>query len=411
MPRPLNHTGLWLIGAAGGVGTTTILGLEAVRRNLAAPIGLISHLPPFADLDLTPLDRWVVGGHEIRENKLEASALDMHRGAGVFSPELIAACRPWLRRCDKETRTGCLAHCGRTIEALSTRTLPRRAESAAATLERLAADMDSFRRRHRLQHLVVVNVASTEPPFRLKRIHQKWDSLSAALARKDQPALPASSLYALAAIEAGATYVNFTPSLGIDVPALRQRAAQRGLAYMGADGKTGETLLKSVLAPMFAARNLRVLSWVGHNIFGNRDAVVLDNPANKAAKLRSKDRLLHKILGSHAQTLVSIEYIRSLDDWKTAWDHIHFEGFLGTKMVLQFIWQGCDSLLAAPLVIDLARFAERAARDGQSGPLTQLACFFKSPIEVPEHAFARQYEALLEWARGLEVSSLPRSGK
>lgn len=399
MPPSSNHAGLWLIGAAGGVGTTAILGLEAVRRNLAAPTGLISYLPPFTGLDLTPLDRWVVGGHEIRATTLEHAALDMHRGAGVFAPEIIAACRPWLRRCDREMRTGCLAHCGRAIEALATRPTPRRSESAAACVERLAADLNSFRRRHRLSQLVVVNVASTEPPFRLKRIHQQWASLAPALARKGKPALPASSLYALAAIEAGATYINFTPSLGIDVPPLRRRAAQRGLAYMGADGKTGETLLKSVLAPMFAARNLRVLSWVGHNIFGNRDAVVLDHPANKAAKIRSKDRLLHKLLGSHPQTLVSIEYIRSLDDWKTAWDHIHFEGFLGTRMVLQFIWQGCDSLLAAPLVLDLARFAERAARDGQSGPLTQLACFFKSPLDVPEHAFARQYEELLNWAQ------------
>jgi myo-inositol-1-phosphate synthase len=157
--------------------------------------------------------------------------------------------------------------------------------------------------------------------------------------------------------------------------------------------------MKSVLAPMFPARNLRVLSWVGHNIFGNRDGIVLDHPANKAAKVRSKDHLVSEMLGYKPQTHVSIEYIRSLDDWKTAWDHIHFEGFLGTKMVLQFIWQGCDSVLAAPLVIELARFAERAARDGHTGPLRHLACFFKSPMDVTEQSFARQYETLLAYAQ------------
>ena len=124
---------------------------------------------------------------------------------------------------------------------------------------------------------------------------------------------------------------------------------------MGYDGKTGETLMKSVLAPMFAKRNLDVMSWVGHNIFGNMDGKVLDDPANKKSKVTSKDRLLSQILGYPPQTLVSIEYIKSMGDWKTAWDHVHFRGFLGTPMTFQFTWQGCDSLLAAPLVLDLVR--------------------------------------------------------
>lgn len=401
MPRTRNHLGLWLIGAAGGVGTTTILGLEAIRRGLASSTGLTTESPAFAGLGLAGLDRWIVGGHEIRQTRLEEAALEMHRRAGVFSSDLVAGCRPWLRKCDREIRDGCLAHCGNAVDALATRPGLRRRESAAATVERLTDDLVSFRRRHRLERLIVINVSSTEPPFSTGRLHQRWDKLSAALARKGESPLPASSLYALAAIEAEATYLNFTPSRGIDIPALRERAADRGIAYMGADGKTGETLMKSVLAPMFAARNLRVLSWVGHNIFGNRDGIVLDDPVNKAAKVRSKDHLIAEMLGYKPQTLVSIEYIESLDDWKTAWDHIHFEGFLGTKMALQFTWQGCDSLLAAPLVVDLARFAERAVREGETGPLTQLACFFKSPLDVGEQAFARQYEALLAWSRTL----------
>ena len=166
---------------------------------------------------------------------------------------------------------------------------------------------------------------------------------------------------------------------------------------MGHDGKTGETLMKSVLAPMFAARNLPVMSWVGHNIFGNMDGKVLDDPANKRTKVRSKDRLLHQILGYSPQTLVSIEYIESLGDWKTAWDHIHFKGFLGTPMVLTFTWQGCDSLLAAPLVIDLARLVEFAARRGETGLLTFLSSFFKSPLGTTEHNFVRQFQALEQW--------------
>ena len=148
---------------------------------------------------------------------------------------------------------------------------------------------------------------------------------------------------------------------------------------------------------MFAARNLRVMSWVGHNIFGNLDGHVLDDPANKQAKLDSKDRLLGEILGYQPQTLVSIEFIESLGDWKTAWDHIHFAGFLGTPMTLQFIWQGCDSVLAAPLVIDLVRFTELAWRRGQMGLLTFLASFFKSPLGVEEHRFPLQFQMLQQW--------------
>ena len=193
-------------------------------------------------------------------------------------------------------------------------------------------------------------------------------------------------------------YVNFTPSLGAAPAAIQELAEERKACHAGQDGKTGETLLKSVLAPMFAARNLEVMSWVGHNIFGNLDGLVLDDPANKAAKIKSKDQLVGSILGYEPQTLVSIEYIRSLGDWKTAWDHIHFRGFLDTPMTLQFIWQGCDSLLAAPLVLDLVRFVELSHRRGEVGLLTHLASFFKRPLGLKEHDFFRQFSLLLEWA-------------
>jgi myo-inositol-1-phosphate synthase len=142
-----------------------------------------------------------------------------------------------------------------------------------------------------------------------------------------------------------------------------------------------------------------VLSWVGHNILGNRDGLVLNDPNNKATKLKSKDALLGELLGYRPQSHVSIEYIESLDDWKTAWDHIHFEGFLGTKMTLQFTWQGCDSLLAAPLVIDLARLALLAQRRGESGAMTALASFFKSPVGVAEHDLGKQFDMLVGYLR------------
>jgi myo-inositol-1-phosphate synthase len=165
--------------------------------------------------------------------------------------------------------------------------------------------------------------------------------------------------------------------------------------------------MKTVLAPMFAMRNLQVMSWVGHNIFGNRDGLVLDDPSNKSSKVDTKDRVVTQILGYKPSTLVTIEYVPDMGDWKTAWDHIHFQGFLGTKMVLQFTWQGCDSLLAAPLAIDLARLADLEKRRGGRGLMRHLASFFKSPEGVEEHDFFKQFDLL---ARYVATANAPVEG-
>jgi myo-inositol-1-phosphate synthase len=165
----------------------------------------------------------------------------------------------------------------------------------------------------------------------------------------------------------------------------------------GKDGKTGETLMKSVLAPMFAHRNWQIMSWVGHNIFGNRDGIILDDPVNKSSKVETKDKVITSILGYKPNTLVTIEYIPDMGDWKTAWDHIHFRGFLGAKMTMQFTWQGCDSLLAAPLAIDLARLADFEKRRGGAGLMRHLACFFKGPEGVDEDDFFRQFTMLTDY--------------
>jgi myo-inositol-1-phosphate synthase len=250
-----------------------------------------------------------------------------------------------------------------------------------------------------------VNVASTEPVVAPANLPDRWAELSKLIDKPRRCPLPASSLYAIAALDLGCSYINFTPSLGSASPAIDELARERGTRHMGHDGKTGETLLKSILAPMFAKRNLQVMSWVGHNIFGNMDAKVLDDPANKQAKVTSKDRLLGQILGYSPQTLVTIERIESMGDWKTAWDHVHFTGFLGTPMTFQFIWQGCDSLLAAPLVLDLVRFTERAWRAGDVGLLKFLCSFFKSPLGVAEHDFGIQFQMLEAWAAGLKASA------
>lgn len=390
------RVGLWLIGAYGGVGGTTALGLAALARGLTPPIGLVTALPQYTAHAFDEPDTFILGGHDIRQSSLTRSVAELHARSNVFDERLLSACAPQLESWSKNVRPGVVYRPSAIIAALADRPDVRTAATPRSAIEQIQSDLRQFRAEQSLDQLVVVNAASTEPPFELEAQHQSLKALDAAL---DRDGLPTSALYAFAAIDAGFPYVNLTPSLGASFPAAEELAIQRGVPLAGQDLKTGETLLKSVLAPMFAKRNLRVLSWVGHNILGNRDGRVLNDPHNKASKLKSKDALLAELLGYRPQSHVSIEYIESLDDWKTAWDHIHFEGFLGTKMMLQFTWQGCDSVLAAPLVIDLARLAAFAQRRSERGTVKALAPFFKSPAGVSEHDFAKQFELLEAYLR------------
>lgn len=396
MPRP--RTGVWLIGAKGGVACTATVGLVALKKGLIGQAGLVSELPEFAELGLARWEDFVVGGHEIRQVSLYDEAQRLHRESRAIDATVLQKCKAELDRIDQQIRPGTLLNVGPTIASLAGPPAAKLKEKPRQAIERIQEDLRQFAQSQRLDHVIVVNVASTEPPADADAWPTTYQELARQIDKPGRLTLPASSLYAIAALDLGYSYLNFTPSLGSAAAAIDDLARQRGTRHMGHDGKTGETLLKSVLAPMFAKRNLQVMSWVGHNIFGNMDARVLDDPANKQAKVTSKDRLLGQILGYPPQTLVTIERIDSMGDWKTAWDHVHFNGFLGTPMTFQFIWQGCDSLLAAPLVLDLVRFTERAYRHGDTGLLTFLASFFKSPLGVSEHDFGLQFQMLERWA-------------
>lgn len=392
--------GIWFIGARGGVASTATLGLIALGKKLVSTVGLVSELPQFAGLDLTDWNSFTVGGHEIRAGSLVDSLRRLVTDSRVLDAQLIDACRQELDAIDARIHPGTLANCGPTIGSLAGPAMRDfQKEPARDAIRRLQADLRDFQRESGVDRVVVVNLASTEPVADYSALPAGWDGLSQAIDDKADNSLPASSLYAIAALDLGLPYINFTPSLGASPAAIGELAERRGTCHAGQDGKTGETLLKSVLAPMFAARNLEVLSWVGHNIFGNLDGLVLDDPANKAAKIKDKDGLVGEILGYDPQTLVTIEYIRSMGDWKTAWDHIHFRGFLGTPMTMQFTWQGCDSLLAAPLVLDLVRLVELSHRCGETGVLSHLGSFFKRPLGLAEHDFSRQFLLLRDWAQ------------
>jgi myo-inositol-1-phosphate synthase len=264
----------------------------------------------------------------------------------------------------------------------------------------------SFQERHELATVVVINVATTE---RHTDPRPEWDSLTDLRKAHDDGrdgVFPPSMLYAYAALDASYPYVNFTPSVGASVPALDELARVRGTVHAGRDGKTGETLVKTTLAPLFAHRNLRVLAWEGYNMLGNPDGEALRDPQTRLSKTATKDRSLRAILGEQAgHSAVHIDFVPSLDDWKVAFDYIHFEGFLGAKMAMQFTWQGCDSALAAPLVLDLARLAAFSDARGESGALRHAACFFKDPAACDVHSFEEQFVLLKDYVTEATAAS------
>lgn len=397
-----DKVGLWMIGAGGRVGSAVALGVTALSKRLTQPTGLVSALPVFDSVPLIAPGTIVIGGHEVRSETILDAIAAAHEKANLFDENVIRRCAPRLREVQRNLRPGSLYGAGPTIHNLADMQPMRSAggfkkeRSGAAAVARLSADIEAFRRRHALDCVVVIHVASTEPPFRRNAAHARFDKLQRALSRPGSKVLPTSSLYALAAIEAGCPFINFTPSLGVNVPAIQERARTRGVPFMGSDGKTGETLVKSILAPMFAMRHLPVLSWVGQNILGNRDGAVLRDPKTRQSKIQTKDKIVSRIVGRSPTTLVSIDYVPSLDDWKVAWDFIHFEGFLATKMSMQFTWYGSDSILAAPLIIDLVRLAVLEWKRGASGPMPHLGFFFKDPINVHEHDLFTQWRRLVE---------------
>jgi myo-inositol-1-phosphate synthase len=388
------NTGVWLIGARGSVATTAMVGAAAVQAGLADTTGCVTELPDFAAAGLAGVGGFVFGGHEIVDIPLPKRAERLAE-AGVVPARLPELVRHGLEAADAEIVT--------LDEGEAGRQSPRVPQAEVAA--RLAADITGFAERHGLARVVVVNLASTEPPAAAHPAHGSLPELERALTA-GPGVLPPSALYAYAAMRAGCAYVDFTPSTGARLPALDELARAAGLPYAGRDAKTGETLMKSVLAPMFARRALRVRSWSGTNLLGGGDGETLADPATAASKSSTKRRLLGETLGYPIEQHLHIDHVADLGEWKTAWDHVTFEGFLGVRMTLQFTWQGCDSALAAPLVLDLARLMARAHEAGESGPVGALGFFFKDPIATTEHDLAAQYRSLVAWANDLDDADL-----
>jgi len=286
-------------------------------------------------------------------------------------------------------------NCGSGVQALGDLdVLENEVKTLSEIVERIDKDLRSFADNE----TVVINVASTEPlPKFNEKYHTTLDGFEKMIEEDAKEYATASMLYAYAALKNGIPYGNFTPSAGSSIPALKELAIEKKVPHAGNDGKTGETLVKTTLAPMFAYRNLKIIGWMSYNILGDLDGLVLSHLENKESKVISKDKVLEKVLGYSPYSITEIEYFPSLVDNKTAFDFIHFQGFLGTKMKFYFIWDGIDAIVAAPLTIDIARFLLFAKKKGLYGVIKEMGFFFKSPMENENVNTHSQFEELKKW--------------
>jgi myo-inositol-1-phosphate synthase len=385
---------IWIIGAYGIVSTTAMVGAKAIERGLVENTGLITAMEPFNEIERIIPFRFDFGGHEIRllPNAFVACRehweLNRH-----FDFELLNAVKDDLEKISASKGTA--LNCGPGIKELGKiHALEDEELSLKEIVERLMKDMKSFAD----DETVVINVASTEPLPKLnEKFHYSVEGFEEMIDRDAKEFATASMLYAYSAIKLGLPYANFTPSVGSSIPALKKLAEDKNVPHAGNDGKTGETLVKTTIAPMFVYRNLKVVGWMSYNILGDFDGKVLSAKENKESKIISKDKVLEKILGYSPFSITDIAFFPSLVDNKTAFDFVHFKGFLGKLMKFYFIWDAIDAIVASPLILDIARFLLLAKKKEVGGVVKELAFFFKSPMECEIMNTHEQFQILKKW--------------
>ncbi|ABG04179.1 Inositol-3-phosphate synthase [Rubrobacter xylanophilus DSM 9941] len=405
--------GVLLVGVGGAVATTFMAGVELIRRGFGRPVGSLSQLgrlalsPDGEDrrsikelLPLASMEELVFGGWDIfGEDCYEAAV-----GAGVLSKEHLGLVRDALR--EVEIFEGVFER--RFVSSLEgDHTKEGQYESLFEAASLVREEIRAFKRKSGAGRAVMINCASTEAHIELEeerwgRVHRSVEDFERALKEnKSHPAIPPSALYAYAAIEEGVPYANGTPSLGAHSAALKELAEHRGVAISGKDFKSGQTFIKSALAPAIKARMLGMEGWFSTNILGNRDGLVLEAPQNFKSKELTKRSVLDAILEPELYPelygelyhRVEINYYPPRGDAKEGWDNIDIFGWLGYPMQIKLNFLCRDSILAAPIVLDLALFMDLAQRLSYGGGGVQrwLSFYYKSPMvgeearERPEH--------------------------
>lgn len=393
----MSKLGVLIVGVGGAVASTVIAGVLLMRRGLAPRIGMITERggelpasPVSAAFDFAALEDLVFAGWDIqpeniydaalRHNVLPAAQLGQIR-------EELSRIKPWPAVFKKEFAVN--ANGDNVVAATGHR----------AEIEAIERHIKAFRAEQGVERCVMVNVASTESWRDDTEAYKDLAKFEAALDSND-PAISPGMRYFYAANKAGVPFCNFTPTMTSH--ALEQHAMKLGNPFCGCDGKTGQTLVKTTLASMFRVRRLEVLGWYSVNFLGNNDGLVLNSPESNKTKVLSKASVLDSILGYKVQNhQVHIHYYKPRGDAKEAWDNIDIVGFAGVPMQMKVNFLCQDSILAAPLVLDLVRLLDVAKRKGERGIQRQLSLFFKSPYavagETPVHDLFAQETMLLDW--------------
>ena len=413
--------GVLLVGL-GAVSTTFIAGVLAIRRGLAAPIGSLTQMGtirlgkrtegrsprigdvvPLASLDDLAFGAWDIFEENCYEAACTAGVLD-RPALEQIRPELEAI-RPWPAVFDQ-----------RYVKRLEGRNV-KQAANKRELAEQVRADIRRFKESHHLARLVMIWCGSTEVFMTESAVHASLPLFEQALQNSD-PLIPSSMIYAYAALKEGIPFGNAAPNLTVDIPALLDLASQTRTAVAGKDLKTGQTLIKTIVAPGLKARLIGVSGWYSTNILGNRDGEVLDDPESFKTKEESKKSVLDYILQpdlypelyKNLYHLVRINYYPPRGDNKEGWDNIDLVGWLGYPMQLKINFLCRDSILAAPIVLDLVLFLDLAKRAGLGGIQEWLSFYFKSPMHAaglyPEHDLFIQLMKLkntLRYLRGEEL--------
>lgn len=380
--------GIAVVGLGGAVGTTMAAGIELLKKGLIGKEGL-----PLADFDVENLVDYtdiIFGGWDLFGEHL-AKAAEEHEVLThkqfIVVEEYLRKIKPWPAIGNKRFLAN--IHGPNQFSG----------DSHLATIEKLEKDLREFKKF--CDQAVVINLASTEKlAVEGNEIFSTLAGFEKALDDNSLDIAPAM-LYAYSAISESVPYGNFTPSVAAEIPALVEFAEKQGVPLAGKDGKTGQTFIKTVLAPALKTRALKVDGWYSTNLLGNRDGLALSDEDSLASKVKTKSSVLDDILGYEVEDhIVDIRYYRPRKDNKEAWDNIDITGFLGQPMQIKVNFLCRDSILAAPLAIEIARLLDLAKQRGEKGIQEQLAVFFKLPMTKtgkPVHAFFEQEKILSEW--------------